>query len=84
MEMCEREAEPGGPGSEASNMPPEPPTAASAIAIHDDVDVDRDPGDPDLDERGPGVDGERGEFPSLYPVTLLAYPPGWSVSRGEG
>ena len=22
--------------------------------------------------------------PSLYPVTLLAYPPGWSVSRGEG
>ena len=22
--------------------------------------------------------------PSLYPVTLLAYPSGWLVSRGEG
>ena len=22
--------------------------------------------------------------PSLYPMTLLAYPPGWSVGRGEG
>ena len=22
--------------------------------------------------------------PSLYPMTLLAYPSGWSVSRGEG